>query len=119
MQWWGPDALSGIRSAWLFPVRPGSSRPLSPTTVARWFPEVTGALPGADGSVGMHRVRHTVATLLVAEGQIEAAQQRLGHRRLDSTLRHYVDTTCVEDDGAVADELAAFYQCTGDHPLQY
>jgi integrase len=37
----------------------------------------------------LHRLRHTVAVVLVADGKLLAAQHRLGHRDLSTTLRHY------------------------------
>jgi integrase len=37
----------------------------------------------------LHRLRHAVAVVLVAEGKLLAAQHRLGHRDLSTTLRHY------------------------------
>lgn len=45
-----------------------------------------GPLRRAHANVTLHRLRHTVATVLVGHGQILQAQQRLGHPgRLDDT----------------------------------
>lgn len=52
----------------------------------------------------LHRLRHTVAVVLVAEGKLLAAQHRLGHRDLSTTLRHY-GWAQAPDDTAVAELL--------------
>lgn len=52
----------------------------------------------------LHRLRHTVAVVLVADGKLLAAQHRLGHRDLSTTLRHYGWAHAPEDT-AVADHL--------------
>jgi hypothetical protein len=52
----------------------------------------------------LHRLRHTVAVVLVAEGKLLAAQHRLGHRDLSTTLRHF-GWAQDPDDVDVADHL--------------
>lgn len=52
----------------------------------------------------LHRLRHTVAVILVAEGKLLAAQHRLGHRDLSTPLRHY-GWAQAPDDTAIADPL--------------
>lgn len=52
----------------------------------------------------LHRLRHTVAVILVAAGHVLAAQHRLGHRDAATTLRHY-GWVLPPDDTAIADEL--------------
>lgn len=39
--------------------------------------------------IALHRLRHAVATVLVGQGDILQAQQRLGHRDAATTLRIY------------------------------
>jgi integrase len=50
----------------------------------------------------LHRLRHSVATFLVARGQILQAQARLGHADAATTLREYAYAVPLTD-GAVAD----------------
>jgi integrase len=72
----------------------------------------------------MHRVigrwqglRHTVAVVLVAEGKLLAAQHRLGHRELSTTLRH-CGWAQAPDHTAIADHLdAVLNRCLG-HPVR-
>jgi len=52
----------------------------------------------------LHRLRHTVAVILVAVGKLLAAQHRLGHRDLSTTLRHY-GWAQAPDDAQVAELL--------------
>lgn len=54
----------------------------------------------------LHRLRHTVAVVLVADGKLLAAQHRLGHRDLSTTLRHY-GWAQAPDDVGIADHLDA------------
>ncbi len=46
----------------------------------------------------LHRLRHTVAVVLVAKGELLAAQHRLGHRDLSTTLRQYGWAQAPDDD---------------------
>lgn len=54
----------------------------------------------------LHRLRHTVATFLVARGQVLAAQARLGHADAATTLREYAHALPLTD-GHVADAIDA------------
>jgi integrase len=108
-EWYGPGFVSGVDWSWLLCARPGVTRPLTPESVAARFTRLASRT-GLTGRVGLHQVRHTVATTWVASGRIEAAQHRLRHSKLDTTLRHYVDTTSVLDDVDVADALERLYE---------
>ena len=114
LEWWGPRTLAGIDPVWLFPAHPRSSRVAEPATLARRLTVLTSELESSHELVSLHRVRHTVATMLTRDGQHEAAKKRLRHRKLETTLRHYVDTTDL-DDVAIADELEALYRDADDH----
>jgi integrase len=61
------------------------------------------------GDVTLHRLRHTVATVLVADGQLLQAQQRLGHRDASTTLRQYCHALPLADVD-VADHLEQRYR---------
>ena len=61
------------------------------------------------GDVTLHRLRHTVATVLVADGQLLQAQQRLGHRDASTTLRQYCHALPLHDQD-VADRLEQRYR---------
>jgi integrase len=115
-EWFEPSVISGVDAVWLFVARPSASRHVHPTTLASRFYELARRVDDG-GAVTLHRVRHTVATALVGLGDLGGAQRRLRHSRLDTTLRHYVDTTGLGDDTEVADELERFYR--GDDPLGF
>jgi len=55
-------------------------------------------------AASLHRLRHNVATFLVARGQILQAQARLGHRDAATTLREYAYAVPLTD-GNVADAI--------------
>lgn len=55
--------------------------------------------------VCLHRLRHTVATVLVADGQLLQAPQRLGHAEASTTLRQYCHALPLHDQD-VADQLS-------------
>ena len=113
-EWFGPSVVSGVDVVWLFAVRPRASRPVHPATLVFRFERIAHRVEACGGAVTLHRVRHTVATTLVGLGEFEGAQRRLRHSRLDTTLRHYVDTTGVSDDTEVADDLERFYRSSAD-----
>jgi integrase len=52
----------------------------------------------------LHRLRHSVGTHLVGQGQILKAQARLGHRDPATPLRHYAHALPLDDED-VADEI--------------
>ncbi len=54
----------------------------------------------------LHRLRHTVATVLVADGKLLQAQRRLGHAEASTTLRQYCHALPLHDQD-VADQLNA------------
>lgn len=58
---------------------------------------------GASGAT-LHRLRHNVATFLVARGQILQAQARLGHADAATTLREYAYALPLSD-GSIADAI--------------
>jgi integrase len=65
---------------WLFSPDADHSRRLRAGTVSQWFHAFVRR-HGHDG-VCLRALRHTVATVLVADGQLIQAQQRLGHAEL-------------------------------------
>ena len=76
---------------WLFSPDPAHHRWLRTEVLGRRFiqlPDVAG-VPDAT----LHRLRHSVATFLVARGEILAAQARLGHADAATTLREYPHAT--------------------------
>jgi integrase len=56
-------------------------------------------LAGAAGvpSASLHRLRHSVASFLVARGEILQAQARLGHADPSTTLREYAYAIPLQD----------------------
>jgi integrase len=52
--------------------------------------------------VTLHRLRHTVATVLVSRGDILQAQYRLGHGDAATTLRLYCHVLPLTDADAAA-----------------
>jgi len=85
---------------WLFSPTPTRATFLQPRGLAARFERLRDFAGVPDAA--LHRLRHTVAVVLVAEGKLLAAQHRLGHRDLSTTLRHYgwaqapVDTAVAE-----------------------
>ena len=84
----------------------GSGRGCSPdgsTTATRlttscaghWFAALAERARHPD--VTLHRLRHTVATVLVGQGDILQAQHRLGHRDAATTLRIYSQAMPLTD----------------------
>jgi integrase len=63
----------------------------------------------------LHRLRHNVATYLVAHGQILQAQARLGHADAATTLREYAYALPLTD-ATVADALDAHLNRPRDEP---
>lgn len=72
---------------WLFAPTPARAGFVQPRGLAARFERRRDFAGVPDAS--LHRLRHTVAVILVAEGKLLAAQHRLGHRDLSTTLRHY------------------------------
>lgn len=92
-----------VRSGdWLFAPTPARVTFIQPRGLAARFERLRDFAGVPDAS--LHRLRDTVAVLLVAEGKLLAAQHRLGHRDLSTTLRH-CGWAQASDDTAVADRL--------------
>ena len=87
---------------WLFSADQSHERRLRTETVGHWFANFVRAHGHPD--VCLHRLRHTVATVLVADGQLLQAQQRLGHAEASTTLRQYCHALPLHD-ADVADRL--------------
>ncbi len=91
---------------WLFSADADHGERLRCSTLGHWF----AAFVRRHGrpSVCLHRLRHTVATVLVADGQLPQAQQRLGHAEASTTLRQYCRAVSLNDED-VADRLEQRY----------
>ncbi|HEY8497932.1 MAG TPA: tyrosine-type recombinase/integrase, partial [Limnochordales bacterium] len=64
-------------------------RPLSPSGVRYLLRRVAAALPQARPSLSPHKLRHTVATLLLqADADLRSIQELLGHASLATTQRY-------------------------------
>jgi integrase len=87
---------------WLFAPTPARATFVQPRGLAARFERLRGFAGVPDAA--LHRLRHTVAVVLVADGKLLAAQHRLGHRDLSITLRHY-GWAQAPDDTDVADRL--------------
>lgn len=95
---------SGRGCDWLFSAGPARSTFVQPRGLAARFERLRVIAGVPDAS--LHRLRHTVAVVLVADGKLLAAQHRLGHRDLSTTLRHY-GWAQAPDDVGIADHLDA------------
>jgi integrase len=80
---------------------------LQADTLAHWFAALCTDADMPD--VTLHRLRHSVATVLVGHGDILGAQQRLGHADAYTTLRIYSHAQPLTDQNA-ADLLDALYR---------
>ena len=101
------DAGEGQRfGPWLFSRRGDHTTRLSTSCLAHWFAELCTDAGHPD--VTLHRLRHTVATTLVSQGDIVQAQYRLGHRDAATTLRIYSHVLPLTRDVAAA--LDALYR---------
>lgn len=87
---------------WLFSSDPDHRRRLSSGALGHRFSRLCddAGTPGAS----LHRLRHSVATFLVARGEILQAKARLGHADPSTTLREYAYTLPLTD-GDVADAI--------------
>ena len=79
--------LDGDCGPWLFSSDAAHRRRLRAEVLGHRFADLRTAagVPGAT----LHRLRHSVASFLVARGQILQAQARLGHADAATTLREY------------------------------
>jgi integrase len=102
---WQARAEGEVAGPWVFSAEPHHGRRLSSSTFGDWFAELAARAGHPD--VTLHRLRHTVATVLVERGDILAAQARLGHRDASTTLRIYSHALPLHDADTAArlDEL--------------
>jgi integrase len=63
--------------------------------------------PHDHGDVTLHRLRHTIATVLVTNGDLQA-RQRLGHKDVSTTFRQWCHPPPLHDQD-VADRLEDLY----------
>lgn len=89
---------------WLFSARADHSTRFTTVALGHRFARLRDAA-GVDAA-SLHRVRHSVATFLVGNGQLLKAQARLGHRDPSTTLRNYSHAMPL-DDADVAEALEA------------
>jgi len=98
---WRQRASEGQRfGPWLFSRRADHTTRLSTSCLSHWFAELCTDAGHPD--VTLHRLRHTVATALVSQGDILQAQYRLGHRDAATTLRIYSHVLPLTDHEAAA-----------------
>jgi integrase len=89
-------------SPWLFASDPVHEHRLGTEMIGGRFSRLRehAGVPGAT----LHRLQHSVATFLVARGQILQAQARLGHADAATTLREYAHALPLTD-ASVADAI--------------
>ena len=105
---WQDRLPSGQRlGPWLFSADLDHAHRVRCDRLGHWFAAFTRSHGHED--VCLHRLRHTVATTLVADGQLLQAQQRLGHADASTTLRQYCHALPLLD-ADVADHLDALYR---------
>lgn len=102
--WSERAACDGTFGPWLFSRRPDHTDRMPCAELAGLFRQF--ARRHEHGEVTLHRLRHTVATVLVAEGHLLQAQQRLGHKDASTTLRQYCHALPLHDQD-IADHLEA------------
>lgn len=92
----------GTLGPWVFTSDAAHHQRLTVGALGHRFARVRDAagVPGAS----LHRLRHNVATFLVARGEILQAQARLGHADASTTLREYA-YALPGTDGDVADAI--------------
>ena len=98
---------------WLFSARLDHAVPLTAGALGHRFDKIRDAAGVPDAT--LHRLRHNVATYLVAHGQILQAQARLGHADAATTLREYAYALPLTD-APVADALDAHLNQPRDEP---
>jgi hypothetical protein len=102
----------GVLGPWLFSHRLDHEDRLGATTLGHRFAELRTAAQVPDAS--LHRLRHNVASFLVARGQILQAQARLGHADAATTLREYAYALPLTDE-PVADALDRHLNCLAEN----
>jgi len=85
---------------WLFSWQADHTTRLSTSCLAHWFAQLCA--DAGHPEVTLHRLRHTVATTLVSQGNILQAQYRLGHRDASTTLRIYSHVMPLTDADAAS-----------------
>lgn len=105
-----PDTLG----PWLFSPHPDHHTRLGAEVLDHRFTRIRSAAAVPDAT--LHRLRHSVATFLVARGQILQAQHRLGHADAATTLREYAHAL-PDTDHAVADAIDAHLDRVGERGL--
>ena len=101
-QW--TERAGGSLGPWLFSPDLAHERHVGAEVLGHRFARLRDEAGVPDAS--LHRLRHTVATFLVARGQVLAAQARLGHADAATTLREYAHALPLTD-GHVADAIDA------------
>jgi len=98
---WGRRSEAAL-GPWVFSPETTHSRRLSNAALGHRFERLRdyAGVPGAS----LHRLRHNVATFLVARGEILQAQARLGHADASTTLREYAYALPLTDQ-SVADAI--------------
>jgi integrase len=87
---------------WLFSAQPDHLRPMTVGALGHRFADIAAA--AAVPTASLHRLRHNVATFLVARGEILQAQARLGYADAATTLREYAYALPLQDQD-VADAI--------------
>ena len=91
----------------MFSADPSHASRLTTGGLGHWFAQLCEAAGMPE--VTLHRLWHTVATVLVGRGQILQAQYRLGHADAYTTLRIYSHAQPLHDLDA-ADTLDELYR---------
>ena len=99
---WRQRAAAEPLGEWVFAADIGHSQRRSASALGNRFARLRDEA-GAQGAT-LHRLRHNVATFLVARGQILQAQARLGHADAATTLREYAYALPLSD-GSIADAI--------------
>lgn len=107
VQAWKSRSGSDRFGPWLFSADPSHRGRLTTGGLGHWFAQLCEAAGMPE--VTLHRLRHTVATVLVGRGQILQAQYRLGHADAYTTLRIYPHAQPLHDVEA-ADTLDELYR---------
>ncbi|MGI8661964.1 MAG: tyrosine-type recombinase/integrase, partial [Acidimicrobiales bacterium] len=94
---WKPGGLAR-RSDWLFTTTPESVDALGLSGISLRFRRIRAAAEVPEAT--LHRLRRTVGTHLLRNGDLLGAKVRLGHDNLSTTLRNYVDGDGLDDRGA-------------------
>ena len=104
---WRQREVGAPFGPWLFSARGYHTTRLRTDLLGHWFRMFVYA-HGHPG-VCLHALRHTVATVLVSDGHLLQAQQRLGHAEASTTLRQYCHALPLDDLGTAdhLDELLA------------